>query len=115
MNTENIYDVSNYSDKELYELLDVNNPTDRELEAKILQCIAKNTKTAKTHKSKKCTLLFEDIYHHFFSSETSDEEEEEPIVENMATLSSSNETPNTISGHESSANKDLIPKKGSSY
>lgn len=113
MNTENIYDVSKYSDKELYELLDVNNPTDRELEAKILQCIAKYENSENPQVEKMHT-LFEDIYHHFFSSETSDEEEE-PIVENMATLSSSsNETPNTISGqlltNESSANKDLIPK-----
>ncbi len=96
MNTENIYDVSKYSDKELYELLDVNNPTDRELEAKILQCIAKYENSENPQVEKMHT-LFEDIYHHFFSSETSDEEEE-PIVENMATLSSSNETPNTISG-----------------
>ncbi len=33
---EDLYDVSSYSDSELYELLDLNNPTDRELEAKII-------------------------------------------------------------------------------
>jgi succinate dehydrogenase flavin-adding protein (antitoxin of CptAB toxin-antitoxin module) len=38
---ENVYDVSGYNDNELYELLDLNNPTDRELEAKIIFMIRK--------------------------------------------------------------------------
>ena len=32
-----IYNVNKYTDEQLYEILDMNNPTDRELEAKIIQ------------------------------------------------------------------------------
>ena len=39
MKKEDIYDISSYSDNELYEILDLVNPTDRELEAKILMMI----------------------------------------------------------------------------
>ena len=36
-----LYDITNYNDEDLYEMLDLNNPTDRELEAKILLTIDK--------------------------------------------------------------------------
>ena len=36
-----LYDITNYNDEGLYEMLDLNNPTDRELEAKILLTIDK--------------------------------------------------------------------------
>ena len=36
-----LYDVSEYSDSELFEMLDLNNPSDRELEAKIIMTINK--------------------------------------------------------------------------
>jgi NADH:ubiquinone oxidoreductase subunit E len=42
MNNE-IYDIHNYTDKEMFELLDLVNPTDRELEAKILHYVHKYT------------------------------------------------------------------------
>ena len=36
---EDIYNITSYSDQELYAILDLTNPTDRELEAKILHMI----------------------------------------------------------------------------
>ena len=41
MNKTEIYDISDYSDEELFEVLDLQNPSDRELEAKILMMIHK--------------------------------------------------------------------------
>ena len=38
---KDIYDISKYTDTELYNFLDVNNPSDRELEAKIISLIQK--------------------------------------------------------------------------
>jgi hypothetical protein len=41
MSASGIYDISKYTDQELYQILDVNNPSDRELEAKINQLLTK--------------------------------------------------------------------------
>lgn len=75
MGDDKEYNVSQYSENELYNILDVNNPTDRELEAKILQFINKYEESdhpqAKTMKT-----FFEDIYDHFFSEEEEDQEKE---------------------------------------
>ena len=38
---DNLYDIHQYTETQLYEILDINNPTDRELEAKIIQLIHK--------------------------------------------------------------------------
>jgi hypothetical protein len=38
---EDIYNVSSYTDEELIQLLDLNNPSDRELEAQIIFFIKK--------------------------------------------------------------------------
>ena len=69
---EDLYDVSTYTDIELYEFLDLNNPSDRELEAKIIFMIEKYDKL----NNKKLTNFFIDIYNHFFEDDEDDEEEE---------------------------------------
>ena len=33
---DDLYDIDKYSDEDLYNMLDMNNPSDRELEAKII-------------------------------------------------------------------------------
>lgn len=85
MGDDKEYNVSQYSENELYNILDVNNPTDRELEAKILQFINKYEESdhpqAKTMKT-----FFEDIYDHFFS------EEEDQEKEGMVNMSDDNST-----------------------
>ena len=38
---EDLYDIDKYSDNDLFNMLDMNNPSDRELEAKIVMTINK--------------------------------------------------------------------------
>ena len=65
MNDEknNLYDVTQYSDDELYAMLDLNNPSDRELEAKILLTIDKYS-SLKNDEAEKIKDFFNDIYSH---------------------------------------------------
>ena len=74
--SDDIYNVSKYTDNELYDILDLANPTDRELEAKILNMIWKYNNMGNSS-GDKLVNFFKDIYDHFF--ETS--EEEEDVVE----------------------------------
>ena len=78
---ENIYDVKSYSDNELYDILDLTNPSDRELEAKILLLIDKYSSESNTE----LKTFFEDIYNHFFEESDVDnsliEESDEDIDE----------------------------------
>jgi len=76
-NTDEIYDISKYSDKQLYDILDISNPTDRELEAKILHLIRKYT-NIQNEDGMRILKFFEDIYDHFFQ-----DDEENDIIENF--------------------------------
>jgi hypothetical protein len=69
------YDISEYTDKELYDILDLVNPSDRELEAKILMKIREYNITNRDGKNEGIIDFLNQIYHHFF--EESEEEEEE--------------------------------------
>jgi hypothetical protein len=87
---ENIYDVDSYTDKELYDILDLNSPTDRELEARIIFLIRKYD-NMQNESANKLSLFFKQIHSHFFYTEDEDEdedikEEEEPQEENASTL-----------------------------
>ena len=82
--TKNEYDISQYTDKELLTLLDLNeNPSDRELEAKIIFNIRKYKNIA-GESAHQLAVFFEDIYAHFFElgeevaedKETEDEHDE---------------------------------------
>lgn len=77
-----IYDVNDYTDENLYEILNLTNPTDRELEAKILQMI-KKYENMNTESSDNLVDFFEQIYDHFFQEEDNEEnnidDEEEEI------------------------------------
>ena len=75
--SKNMYDVNSYSDRELLDILDLTNPSDRELEAKIIFLINKY-KNMQNDSGDELVKFFEDIYNHFF--ETSDDES---IVEGM--------------------------------
>lgn len=80
--SKDLYKIKDYSDAELYEILDLNNPTDRELEAKILMMIHKY-ENSKAKSSKKLVKFFEDIYEHFFHD--SDEELYEDFTDRKLT------------------------------
>ena len=68
---ENIHDVSKYSDEELYQILNLTNPTDRELEAKILHYIHKYTNMG-NETGNQLAQFFVDIYSHFFELDEDD-------------------------------------------
>jgi len=72
----NEYDITQYSDEECYHMLELDNPTDRELEMKILQMMDKYEQ-----KSKRLFHFFESMYDRFFGGNDEDEDEEDNIVE----------------------------------
>ena len=63
-NQESIYDIDSYTDGELLTVLDLSNPTDRELEAKIIMMIRKYE-----GQDKKLARFFNRIYERFFEAE----------------------------------------------
>jgi len=76
-NSEDIYNVNKYSDVELFQILDLIHPSDRELEAKIIQMMNKY-QSIKNDSGSQLYRFFNDIYNHFFDSSDDD-------VENMDT------------------------------
>lgn len=84
MEKTNLYNIHEYSDEELFEILDLNNPSDRELEAKTLMMIHKYEKL-NTKSGKKLSAFFERIYDHFFDDDE-DENEDEKNIEGMENL-----------------------------
>ena len=69
-----MYDVSTYTDVELFNILDVDSPTDRELEAKIIFLINKY-RNVQNASGDQLAEFFEKIYSRFFEAE----EDEHPI------------------------------------
>jgi hypothetical protein len=80
---EDIWDVSIYTDDEIiHNLLNMSNPTDRELEIKIWSTVQQYKSTTPTPETVRWIKFYEDIYHRLFSfSEEEEEEEEEVDVE----------------------------------
>ena len=72
--SRDIYNVDTYTDAELYKLLDLSNPSDRELEAKILHMIWKYN-NFHNESGERLVRFFQQIYDRFF--ENSDHEGEE--------------------------------------
>ena len=70
-----LYNVNDYTDAELYNILDLVNPTDRELEAKILMQVHKYENIG-TKSAQKLARFFDDIYNHFFDMEEGEDEED---------------------------------------
>ena len=84
---EDYYNIKNYSNEELYNILDLNNnPTDRELEASIIQKI-KQSRALNSDSGKKITEFFVSIYDHFFNEEELEyEENEKKILEGLSPM-----------------------------
>lgn len=80
------YDVSQYTEQELYTILDVNNPSDRELEAKILSYVRKYSNFGNASGDKLAN-FFIDIYKRFFEEE---EQAQENVEEGFATITGNN-------------------------
>ena len=97
-----LYDVTKYTDAELYNILDMVNPTDRELEARILHLIDKYA-NMQNESGYNLAIFFQNIYSHFFETEDDDMEDEiegmEIIDEKMENIDLSQ-----ISGSEQQLN-----------
>jgi hypothetical protein len=61
------YDVDQYTDEQLFRILDLNGPSDRELEAKILTMVRKYSNFGNSA-GDKLMQFFIDIYNHFFEN-----------------------------------------------
>ncbi len=68
----NEYDITQYSDDACYQMLDLMNPTDRELEMKILQMMDNYE-----NKSKRLYHFFESMYDRFFGEDEDDNQDED--------------------------------------
>jgi len=84
------YDVNQYSDDQLYDILDMNHPSDRELEAKIIRMMRKY-ENIPSQIGRQLYTFFDNMYKRFFDTET--EEEDENLIEGF-------ETPPTINPDE---------------
>jgi hypothetical protein len=73
---QNSYDVNSYTDDELYNILDLIKPSDRELEAKTISMIRRYS-NMQTGSGDQLAKFFQDIYDHFFDGE-------EEAMENMS-------------------------------
>jgi hypothetical protein len=89
------YDISKYTDHELYLILDLVNqqPTDRELEAKIIQNIKKYS-LIETDIAKKLTVFFSNMYDHFFEPSQSQQPQQEGFDTFLDTLDPTKIIPN---------------------
>jgi hypothetical protein len=97
-NSYNELDVSSYSDSELLNILNLNSPTDRELEARIIQMIQRySTKESET--SIKYQNFYRDIYKRFFDVE-SDSDGEEGFEDDAQSNSEDSEDGNVVEGLE---------------
>ena len=73
-----IYNIENYTERDLFEILDINNPTDRELEMSIYKNIEQYDKDREYNKkSERLYRFFKDMHRYFFDTESDDEEGKE--------------------------------------
>lgn len=68
--SDNDFDVSKYTDNELFKLMDLDNPSDRELEAKIYMLLDKY-ENIEDKLGSKFYIFFQNVFEHFFSSDLS--------------------------------------------
>ena len=104
-------DLSHYSDNDLFQLLDLNNPSDRELEAKLYSLINKYNQI-KTKIGQQLKRFYINIFNHFFETEDSDDEEDD--TEGFETKKSDTKEDTTTKKDEKPAyTKSLDYTKGS--
>ena len=63
----NLYDIKNFTDAQLYSILDIDNPTDRELEARIIHLIRKYN-NMQNEDGDRLSHFFKQVYDHFFDN-----------------------------------------------
>jgi hypothetical protein len=80
---EELYNVDKYTDSQLYDILDMNNPSDRELEAKIINLIKKYD-NMQNESGTIMANFFHNVYQRFFN------EEDDDIIEGLENPDTSN-------------------------
>jgi len=81
---EDEYNVNGYTDEQLYQILDLNNPSDRELEAKVLSMVRKYDNFG-NESGDKLSQFFIDIYNRFFENNEEDDSESDNAKEGFQT------------------------------
>jgi hypothetical protein len=77
-NEDEVYNINDFSDKEIInDILDLNNPTDRELEAKIVMMIEKYSDEKSNSYNEKLSDFFNEIYGRFFDIEDDESDGED--------------------------------------
>jgi len=115
----NMYDVSTYSDNELYDILDLSEPTDRELEAKIL-FLHRKYKNMQNSSGDQLAKFFYDIYDHFFDNdnlfdqEVVENYEDNSVVEGLDNMNNSLDSRTFVKDSSFNNINDLIKVKGNS-
>jgi len=101
-----LYNVNKYSDEQLYDILDMSHPTDRELEAKIIQMINKY-ENIPTDIGKQLYDFFTNIYKRFFDDDDDndddhqeDKDEENEQIEGMTNPTTVKDKKNPLSDQE---------------
>jgi len=107
------YDISKYTTKELYDILDLNNPTDRELEAKIIHMINKYG-NMQNESGYKLAIFFQNIYYHFFDTEETNEDGSE-IKEGFTYLDASALPENQPLKNESATSTNIVNTTNFNY
>lgn len=103
------YDINNYNDQECFEMLGLVDPSDRELEMKILHFMDKYE-----NKSKRLYKFFESMYDRFFSEEEEeeeDEDEEEDIKEGLQNMDTTQQAPKLAQPMQSMENPKISTDK----
>ena len=97
MDETEIYKIENYTERELFEILDINNPTDRELETSILKNVRQYEKDrAENPKSARLWRFFNDMYKRFFDVDSGSDEE----IEGFADASTVNKKPEDLGAQQ---------------
>jgi len=105
-NNLSLHNVNEYTDAELYSILDLVNPTDRELEAKILMQIHKYENIG-TKAAQRLAKFFDDIYNYFFESDDDIEGFTEQNETNNENVDNANNSYNLSTTTDVSGNRQI--------
>ena len=98
------YNIHTYNNDELINILGLVNPSDRELEAKIVQMMLRYA-FIRTPAGQKLYQFFTDMYDHFFDSVSStDDPEEDSPIEGFSTMSQDTISPSSSQSQPNSPN-----------
>ena len=97
---EDEYNVNGYTDEQLLNILDLNNPSDRELEAKILSMIRKYSNFGNSS-GDKLSQFFIDIYNRFFENDVDEYpiSEKDDITEGFETENGNTSKSNVVANY----------------